>query len=62
MLARMDSYLEKMEATVDVFKEKLEKMDTTDSEANPEEIESEAEHEEVPKGEDAVQSVTALKE
>jgi hypothetical protein len=35
-MARMDSQLEKMEDTMDVFKEKLNKMDTTDLEANRE--------------------------
>jgi hypothetical protein len=36
MMARMDSQLEKMEPTVDVFKERLKKMEATDLEANPE--------------------------
>jgi hypothetical protein len=34
MMARMDSLLEKMEAVVDVFEERLNKTDTTDLEAN----------------------------
>jgi hypothetical protein len=34
MMARLDSQLEKMEAVVDVFDERLNKMDTTDSEAS----------------------------
>jgi hypothetical protein len=62
MMAMMDSHLEKMEAMVNVFEERFKKMETTDLEANPEERESKAEHEEVPKEEAAVQSVRALKE
>jgi hypothetical protein len=34
MMARMDSQLEKKEDTVDVFEERLDKMDTADLEAN----------------------------
>jgi hypothetical protein len=41
MMARMDSQLEEMEAH-------LEKTEATDLEANPEQIESKVEHEEVP--------------
>jgi hypothetical protein len=55
MMARMDSQLEKMEAC-------LEKMVVTDLETNPEETKSKAEHEEVPKGEAAVETFGALKE
>jgi hypothetical protein len=33
-----------MEAAVDVLKERLDKMDTTDLEANPDEIESKSKH------------------
>jgi hypothetical protein len=47
MMARMDSQLQKMETC-------REKTNATDLEANPEEIESEVEHEEVPKEEAAV--------
>jgi hypothetical protein len=55
MMARMDCQLEKMEAC-------LEKMEATDLEANPEEIESKADHEEVPKEEAAMETFGALKE
>jgi hypothetical protein len=34
MMARMDTLLEKMEAAVDACEERLNKMDTTDLEAN----------------------------
>lgn len=34
MMASMDSQLEKKEAAVDVFEERLDKMDTKDLEAN----------------------------
>jgi hypothetical protein len=54
MMARMDSHLEKMEAC-------LGKTEATDFEANPEEIESEAVHEEVPKEGAAIKTVRALK-
>jgi hypothetical protein len=54
MMARMDSQLEKMEAC-------LGKTEATDLKANPEEIESEVEHEEVPKEESAVETFGALK-
>jgi hypothetical protein len=47
MMARMDFQLEKMEAC-------LGNMESTDLEADPEEIESKVEHEEVPKEEAAV--------
>jgi hypothetical protein len=55
MMARMDSQLEKMEAC-------LEKTEAMDLEANPEERESEAVHDEVPKEEAAVETFGALKE
>jgi hypothetical protein len=54
MMTRMDSQLEEMDAC-------LEK-EATDLEANPEEIESEAVHEDVPKNEAAGNTVRALKE
>jgi hypothetical protein len=47
MMARLDSQLEKMEAC-------LEKTQAMDLEVNPEEIESEVVHEEVPKEEAAI--------
>jgi hypothetical protein len=52
MMAKMDSWLEKMEAC-------LEKTETTDSEANPEEIGFEWEHQEVPKEEAVLETVGA---
>jgi hypothetical protein len=52
MMAKMDSWLEKMEAC-------LEKTATLDSEANPEAIESESEHQEVPKEEAVVENLEA---
>jgi hypothetical protein len=54
MIARMDSWLEQMEVC-------LGKMEATDFEANPEEKESEADHEEVPEEEAAVETFGALK-
>jgi hypothetical protein len=54
MMAGMDSKLENMDAC-------LGRTETTDQEANPEEKEYEAEHEEVPKEEAAVKTVGALK-
>jgi hypothetical protein len=54
MIAKTDSQLEKMKFC-------LGKTEATDLEAHPEERESEAVHEEVPKEEAAVQSVVALK-
>jgi hypothetical protein len=51
-----------MDATVDVFNEKLKKTEATDLEENPEKTESETEHEEVSKEKAAVESVRALKE
>jgi hypothetical protein len=52
MMDKMDSQLEKMEAC-------LGKTEATDFEANSEEIDSEAVHEEVPKGEAAVRTLRA---
>jgi hypothetical protein len=54
MMARMDYWLEKIEAC-------LGKTEATNLDANPEEIESKAMHEEVPKEEAAVKPVKALK-
>jgi DNA repair exonuclease SbcCD ATPase subunit len=54
-MARMDSKLETMEAC-------LGETEATNLEASPEEIEFEAEHEEVPKKKDAVETFGALKE
>jgi hypothetical protein len=51
----MDSQIEEMEFC-------LEKTEATDLEANPEEIESDLEHEEVPIEEAAVETSGALKE
>jgi hypothetical protein len=48
-MARMDSLLEKMETTVDVFEESLNIMDTTDLEANRETLEAVTEQQDNPK-------------
>jgi hypothetical protein len=40
----------------------LEKMETTDLEANPEKIENESEHQEVPNEESAVETIRALED
>jgi hypothetical protein len=53
MVAKMDIQLEKMEAC-------LGATEAVDLEANPEEIESEVEYEEVPKEEAAVETFRAL--
>jgi hypothetical protein len=53
IIARMDSQLVKMEATVDVFEERFNKMDTTDLEA---------EQQDTPKEEAAVESIEALED
>jgi hypothetical protein len=55
MMARTNSQLEKMEAC-------LGKTKAMDLETNPEETESEVEHEEVPKEDTAVETFEALKE
>jgi hypothetical protein len=60
MMARMVSQPKKMEAVVDVFKEKLKKMDTTDLEANWEKLEDVTEHQEVPKEEAMVETIGEL--
>jgi hypothetical protein len=52
MMVRMESQLEKMEAMVEINQEEV---NATDLEANPEEIKSETEHEEVPKEKTAVE-------
>jgi hypothetical protein len=49
-----------MEAVVDVFDERLNKMDTTDSEASWEKLEAVAEHQGVHKEEAAVETIGAL--
>jgi hypothetical protein len=48
-----------METTVDVFKKRLNKMNTMDLEANPEETESKLEHQEVPEKEAMVETIRA---
>jgi hypothetical protein len=59
MLAKLDAHHERVMAGMDSQLEKLEvclgKTEVADLEANSEEIESEAEHEEVPKEEAAVE-------
>jgi hypothetical protein len=54
IMARMDSYLEKMEVS-------LGKMETMDFEVNSKEKESKAQHEEVSKEEATVETLGALK-
>jgi hypothetical protein len=58
--SRMDSHVEKMEAAVDVFEERLNEMDTTDLEGNREYSEAVAEKQDVPKGEAAVANIGPL--
>jgi hemerythrin-like domain-containing protein len=48
-IVNMDVHHERLAALIDVFEERLKKTETTDLEANPEEIDYEVEHEEVPK-------------
>jgi hypothetical protein len=57
---KMKANLEEME-TGDVFEERLNKMDTTDLEANHEKCEAMPEHQEAPKVEAAVEIARALK-
>jgi hypothetical protein len=52
-MARMDSQLEKMDACIGTT-------EATDLEVNPKEIEIEAEHEEIPKEEAAMETIGAL--
>jgi predicted HAD superfamily phosphohydrolase len=63
MLAKLDAYHKRMMTKMDSWLEKIEaclgKMKATDLEAYPAEIESEAEHEEVPNEEAAVKTVRA---
>jgi hypothetical protein len=51
-----------MEAAVDVFEERLDKMDTTDLEANPEETEAVVERQEIQNEEAAVGTFRALED
>jgi hypothetical protein len=51
--------LDEIEFMMDVFKERFDKMDTTDLEANPEEKETIAEQQEVPNEEAAVEMIGA---
>jgi hypothetical protein len=62
MTARMDSQLEKMEAMVDVFEERLKKMDTTDFEANRGKLETVVEQQDVPKEEAVLKTFGALED
>jgi hypothetical protein len=61
-LEKAKAGLEEVEAAVDVFKERLDKMDAMDLEANQEKLEAVVVHQEVPKEEAAVKTVRALKE
>jgi hypothetical protein len=58
----MDFQLEKMKAAVDVFEERLNKMDITDLEANREKSETIAEQQDAPKEEVVEETVGALKD
>jgi hypothetical protein len=64
MLAKLDAHHERMTAKMDTQLKKieacLEKAEAKVLEANPEEIDSESEHQEVPKGQVAVDTVEAL--
>jgi hypothetical protein len=53
----MKASLEEMEAVVDVFKERLNKMNTTDLEASAENLETVAACQEVPNEEAAVETI-----
>jgi hypothetical protein len=58
--ARMDSELEKMEAAVELFEERLNKMETTDLETKRGNSEAVAYQQEVPNEEAEVETVGAL--
>lgn len=60
MMGRMDSHLDKIEATVDVFKESLNKMDTMDLEANQEKLMATVEQLDAPKEEARAENTGAL--
>lgn len=60
MKSRMDSQVEKMGATVDVFEEKLNEMDTMDLEGNRENSEAIVEQQYAPKEETAIKNIGAL--
>jgi hypothetical protein len=59
-MVRKDSQLEKIEAAVEVFEERLNKTDTVDFEANREKSEAVAEQQDAPKEEAAVETIGAL--
>jgi hypothetical protein len=59
MVAKLDAHHERMMARMN---SQLENTEATDLEANPEEIQSKTEREEVPKEEAAVETFGALKE
>jgi predicted glycosyltransferase len=59
IMTRTDSQLETMEAARDISEEMLNKMDSTDLEANREKSEVLAEQQDVPKAEDAVKNIGA---
>jgi hypothetical protein len=62
MMDRIDSQLEKMEATVDVFEEGLNKGDTKDLEANREKSEATAEQQDAHMVGTAVETIGALED
>jgi hypothetical protein len=59
---KMKAVSEEMEVMVEVFKEKLNKMDIMALEANQEKSDTIAEHQEVPKEEAVVETIGALKD
>jgi hypothetical protein len=58
-LEKAKASLEEMEAVVDVFKERLDKMDTTDLETSGEKLEAVAVLQEIPNEEAAVKNIGA---
>jgi hypothetical protein len=62
MTARIDSQIEKMEAAVNVFEERLNKMDATDLEANRGKLEDVAEQQDIPKEDDMVKIIGTLED
>jgi hypothetical protein len=62
MMARMDSQLEKIEAVVDVFEERLNGMDTADVEANRETSGAIVEQQDGPNEEAMVETIAALED
>jgi hypothetical protein len=59
-MTRMDSQLQKIKAMVDVFEERLNKMNTMNLEANQKKLEAIVEQQEVPREETVVQTIRTL--